>query len=116
MNLIDDTDLREILKIKDNEGQLLLTSIKYLFGIERLNQIYRENSSLSGLDFIESIINRLNIKYSISEGFKKHIPPSGPFIIIANHHFGIIDGMILIKMVCEIQPDFKMQGNYSEIT
>lgn len=112
MSLINDTDLRKILKIKENEGHWLLTSIKYFFGIERINQIYNENSSQSGLEFVDSIINRLNIKYSIPEGLKKSIPSSGPFIIISNHPFGIIDGMLLLKLVCGIRPDFKLQGNF----
>jgi len=112
MNLISDRDLRNILKIKEEDGDWLLTSIKYLLGIEKINKIYNDNYSLSGLDFIDSIINTLNIKYSISDESLKKIPATGPFIIIANHPLGVIDGLLLLKLVCKIRPDFKLQGNF----
>ena len=112
MNLISDRDLRNILKIKEEDGDWLLTSIKYLLGIEKINKIYNDNYSLSGLDFVDSIINTLNIKYSISDESLIRIPATGPFIIIANHPLGVIDGMLLLKLVCKIRPDFKLQGNF----
>jgi len=112
MNLISDRDLRKILKIKQDNSEWLITSIKYLLGIEKINKIYDDNYSLSGLDFVDSIINTLNIKYSISDESLKKIPTTGPFIIIANHPLGGIDGLLLLKLVCKIRPDFKLQGNF----
>ena len=58
MSLIKDADLRKILKIKDSEGDWLISSFKYIFGIEKINHIYNETFSLKGADFIDSIINR----------------------------------------------------------
>lgn len=112
MSLIKDADLRKILKIKDNEGEWLLSSFKFIFGIRKLNKIYNENFSLPGPDFIEWAINRLNIKYSVSDEFNKRIPSSGPFIIIANHPLGGIEGLLLLNLICKIRPDFKLQGNF----
>ena len=112
MSLINDTDLRKILKIKENEGKWIVNFIKHLIGIERLNQIYNENYTQTGLNFVDSIINKLNIKYSVSEEYKNFIPSRGPFIIVANHPLGGIDGLLLLKLICEIRPDFKMQGNF----
>lgn len=112
MSLIKDTDLRKILKIKENEGKWFVTFVRHFLGIERLNQIYKENFSYSGLDFVDSVLNKLDIKYSIPEEFKKSIPPVGPFIIIANHPLGGMDGLLLLKLICEIRPDFKLQGNF----
>jgi len=112
MNLISDRDLRSILKIKEDNGEWILAVIRYSFGIDKINKIYNENHSLPGLDFVDSIINTLNIKYSISDESLSRIPITGPFIIIANHPLGVIDGMLLLKLVCKIRPDFKLQGNF----
>jgi putative hemolysin len=112
MSLISDKDLRGFLKIKENDGKWLINCISHFLRIERINQIYNENYSKSGLDFIDSVLDSLDIKYSIPEDFKTHIPQNGPFIIIANHPLGGIDGLLLLKIVCEIRPDFKMQGNF----
>jgi putative hemolysin len=112
MSLIKDSDLRKILKINENEGKWLLSSFKYFFGIERLNKLYHENDSYSGLAFIDSVLNTLNIKYSVPEDLYERIPSSGPFIIISNHPLGGIDGLLLLKLISEIRPDFKIQGNF----
>jgi putative hemolysin len=112
MSLIKDSDLRKILKIKEEEGEWLVTSFKFFFGIEKLNQIYNENLKLSGLDFIDAVINRLGIRYSVSEEFEQRIPAKGPFIIIANHPLGGLDGLLLLRLILKIRPDFKLQGNF----
>jgi putative hemolysin len=112
MSLIKDDDLRRILKIKENEGDWIVASIKYFLRIERINKIYNENNSQSGLIFIDSILKNLEIKYQMQEEFRDRIPASGPFIIIANHPLGGIDGLLLLKLVCEIRSDFKVQGNF----
>jgi putative hemolysin len=112
MNLIKDADLRKILNIKEDEGEWLVSSFKLFFGIEKLNQLYNENSSLSGLEFIDSVINKLNIRYTTSDKFENKIPEKGPFIIIANHPLGGLDGLLLLRLICKIRPDFKLQGNY----
>jgi putative hemolysin len=112
VSLISDTDLRKILKIKDNGGKWFVTVMKHLLRINRLNKIYNENHSLTGLDFVDSMVNKLNLKYSVSEDYKKNIPVTGSFIIIANHPLGGIDGLLLLKIIREIRPDFKIQGNF----
>lgn len=112
MSLINDTDLRKILKIKDDEGEWLVTSFKFFFGIDKLNQLYNENLTLSGLDFIDSVINKLGIRYTVPEEFEKRIPVKGPFIITANHPLGGLDGLLLLRLICRIRPDFKLQGNF----
>ena len=71
MSLINDTDLRKILKIDEDEGEWLVNTFKLFFGIDKLNQLYNENSTLSGLDFIDSVINKLGVRYTVSEDFEK---------------------------------------------
>jgi putative hemolysin len=112
MNLITDSDLRKVLKIKEDEGEWLLTSFKFFFGIEKLNKLYNENLTLSGLEFIDSVIHKLGIRYSVPEEFEQRIPAKGPFIIIANHPLGGLDGLLLLRLILKIRPDFKLQGNF----
>ncbi len=56
--------------------------------------------------FIEEI--GLNIKFNESE--LKQIPAEGSFIVISNHPFGGVDGLILFKALNSIRPDIKILG------
>lgn len=109
MSLIKDSDLRKILKIKENEGDWLLTSFKFFFRIEKLNKLYNESSGRSGLEFIDNVITKLNIRYTVSKEFEKSIPLKGPFIIISNHPLGGLEGLLLLRLICGIRPDFKLR-------
>jgi putative hemolysin len=112
MSLISDSDLRKFLNIKENNRNWILANIKHFLEIDKVNKVYNDNSSKSGLDFIDSVIHNLHIKYQLTEDFRKIIPPSGPFIIIANHPLGGIEGLLILKLICEIRPDFKLQANF----
>ena len=112
MSLISDSDLRRILNIKENKGKWILGNLKHFLAIDKLNQIYRDNKSKSGLCFIDSAIKKLNIKYTVNEDLRNIIPLSGPFIIIANHPLGGIEGLLLLKLLFDLRPDFKLQGNF----
>lgn len=37
--------------------------------------------------------------------------PSGPFVVISNHPYGSIDGIILVDMFARIRQDFKVMVN-----
>ncbi len=111
-NLINDSDLLKVLKIDENTGRLIIPSIKYFLNIIRVNRIYKELAAHHGLDFVNAVLNRLNINYKTGEDWRKLIPPTGPFIIISNHPWGGIEGLILLKLICELRPDFKIQGNF----
>lgn len=112
MNLISDIELRKVLKIKKDGGVWILNLVKKFFAIEKINQIYKENGAQSGPEFIDSVISKLKIKYTVSDAFEKRIPSTGPFIIIANHPLGGLEGLLLLKLICGIRPDFRLQGNF----
>ena len=111
-NLIDDSDLIQILNINKEAEKWIIPSVKRLLKKNDINRIYSEITSIKGLDFIDSVLNRLKIKYSTDEDFDRLIPKSGPFIIVANHPWGGVEGLVLLKLICEIRPDFKFQGNF----
>jgi putative hemolysin len=92
----------------DSIGWLILKTTK----LSRINREYDKRKNLNGIDFIDSILNEFEIDFDIPEKDLKRIPKDGAFITVSNHPLGGIDGMILMKLVLEKRPDYKVIANF----
>jgi putative hemolysin len=80
--------------------------------ISAINRIYNKNKHLKDLDFFSGLLDDLQIKFEIPEEDLKRIPKDGAFITVSNHPLGGIDGILLLKLLIEKRPDFKILGNF----
>lgn len=83
-----------------------------LMKINDVNKLYSKYSELDGLAFVDAILDSLGITIEYDETTLKNIPKEGAFIAIANHPFGGIEGLILLKMLAKIRPDTKLMANF----
>ena len=89
-------------------GWLLMKVLK----IATLNKIYDRNKHLRDLEFINSLLKEFEIKFEIPPEDLKRIPKNGAFITISNHPLGGIDGILLLKLLLEQRPQFKIIANF----
>lgn len=80
--------------------------------INDVNKLYSKYSELDGLAFADAILDSLGITIEYDESTLKNIPKEGAFIAIANHPFGGIEGLILLKMLAKVRPDAKLMANF----
>lgn len=80
--------------------------------IPRINEIYRRSWSANSSEFLDLVFRELGVKIEIAQRELQNIPETGPFIIVANHPFGAIDGLALLKIVRKRRPDFKIMANF----
>lgn len=66
---------------------------------------------LTGIDFVEQVLDYFNVTYSVRDAEKQRIPTTGKVVIIANHPLGSLDGLALLKMIHEVRPDVKVLAN-----
>lgn len=83
-----------------------------LMKINDVNKLYSKYSELDGLSFVDAILDSLGITIEYDENTLKNIPKEGAFIAIANHPFGGIEGLILLKMLAKVRPDVKLMANF----
>ena len=112
MKLIDTDELLRAARLNGFAGESAAKFLMLLLRFRRMNKIYSENSHRSGIDFIDAMIDQLEIRYEINRDELAKIPREGPFITISNHPFGGIDGLLLIKLIAEIRPDYKVLPNF----
>lgn len=113
MSLVDPEEFAHFTRLKQLGMPRIAELIMELLKLDQLNAIYDEFSdSPTAVEFADAVLNKLGIEIDISPEELKRIPLTGPFITVSNHPFGGIDGVILIKLLAERRPDFKVMANF----
>jgi putative hemolysin len=89
-------------------GWMLMKILK----ISKLNRMYDRNKHLKEVDFLNGILDDLKIKFEIPEEDFKRLPKDGAYITISNHPLGGVDGILLLKLMLEKVPNFKIIANF----
>ena len=90
----------------------LVNRLFKLLAVDKVNWIHDHNFDTPGVPFTQGLLRDLNITIDIrGEEVLKNLPKEGGFITVSNHPFGALDGIMLIKIVGEYRPDFKVMVN-----
>lgn len=93
-------------------GTILGYTLLKVLRISKLNEIYNKHKDKSDLNFLNAILNEIQIRFEIPEEDLQRIPKEGAFITISNHPLGGVDGILLLKLMLEQRPDFKIIANF----
>ncbi len=63
-------------------------------------------------DFLSRGLRAQNIVYRISPEDSEDIPRQGPGVVVCNHPFGGLEGIIILHLLLQIRPDVKVMANY----
>lgn len=85
---------------------------KKISRISKLNELYARGEKMNAPEFLEFLLNDLEIKFELHEEDQKRIPKEGPFVIVSNHPLGGLDGILMMHIIGKIRPDFKVMGNF----
>ena len=113
MNLIETSDL---LKASDGlnrfGGSLVARMVMYIMRLNKINKLYSDVYDEDPNAFLDRLIEALGVTIEINEEDFQKIPADGAFITISNHPFGGLDGIILIKLLSKVRPDYKVMANF----
>ncbi len=112
MDLVSSKDISKVIHFEKFGGEVFAKFLMQLLKLNKVNKMYAENLDKSGIDFINAVIETLEFSFEVSDEDLKRIPRDKPFIVAANHPFGGIDALILIKIFAEIRPDIKAIANF----
>ncbi len=110
--LVNNSQVKNALKVKGFLGSVIASVAMSVSGFNRINKIYSHISDYQGIEFAKKLIEHLNIKCDINPKDLEYIPKTGPLIIVSNHPYGAIDGLIMLKTIGEIRPDIKILTNF----
>ncbi len=112
MELIQASDIVKAAKLDKLGGENTARILMSLLQFDKINQIYARHYDKDSMAFTHSVLNDAGIKYNISKPDLVKIPSEGGFIIIANHPYGGVEGLILLDAISEKRPDFKIMANF----
>ena len=90
-----------------------IQTVEFLSGRRKLERMYKEilDQTPSSEEIWRLIFEKLELSYRIVTGSLEEIPEEGPCIIVANHPFGVVDGVVLGHLVKQKRPKFKFLVN-----
>lgn len=93
--------------------RLLISSLEYATGRRLLEKRYNKIRAMVLLPGMiwETVLNSLNIQVQYDAFQLKKIPKDGPLVFIANHPFGVVDGLILGHLVSRVRREFTVLVN-----
>lgn len=83
-----------------------------IIGFKKINRLYSPSADLRNKEFVQDMLRRYNIKCDINENDYSCIPKDGGFVVVSNHPFGAIEGLILYDAITNVRPDFKVMANF----
>ncbi|WPJ95415.1 1-acyl-sn-glycerol-3-phosphate acyltransferase [Coraliomargarita algicola] len=113
-------DLQRVLS-GSNCPQLLIQAIapfvERALGIDGVNRIYADvHAQLDDTEndeaFFMKTLRVMGVHFEVDSQDFERIPKEGPLIVIANHPFGGIDGVVLGALIKGVRQDAKLMGNY----
>ena len=76
--------------------------------IWRLYNQYRKEYLYTGETFWDAAIRKLDLDIDYDEDALERIPKTGPLVVVANHPYGVLDGLILNQLMSKVRTDYKV--------
>lgn len=95
---------------RSRAGRAVIRSIENLSGRPRLIRMALgyEREILAGRNFWEVMSDRYGVTLNLGVDALERIPAEGPLVVVANHPFGILDGMAMGRLLSARRPHFRI--------
>lgn len=112
MKVITTEEFAKATKLDKLKMPGLAALLMEIMKINQVNDLFAQAQPKVGPDFVDAILEGCGVKIEFDERELKNIPADGGFIAIANHPYGGIEGMVLLKILCMARPDAKVMANF----
>jgi putative hemolysin len=112
MKIITTEEFAKATKLDTLKLPGLASFLMELMKINQVNDLFAQAQPKQGPEFVDAILKGCGIEIEFDERELRHIPKDGAFIAIANHPYGGIEGLILLKILTMARPDAKLMANF----
>jgi putative hemolysin len=94
-------------------AQCLEPALFKLLGLDTLRDISRRlPQEADAPGYVDALLSALHITIRANAEELERIPKTGPVVVVANHPFGCLEGLVLAKMLLTVRPDAKIMANF----
>ncbi len=112
MKIITTQEFAKATKIDKLGVPGLAALLMEVMKLNDINKVFSQNVHFSGLEFVDKIFETIGVSIDFDEDDLKNIPKTGGFIAIANHPYGGVEGLALVKLLCMARPEAKVMVNF----
>ena len=97
---------------------LLRPTFRRLAALDQISDIYSRikidypEATKDPLSFVEKALYTVGVDYHVHQEDYLRIPENGSLIVVSNHPYGGLDGLILASLMGKIRRDIKILANY----
>ena len=91
--------------------QPVFDALMKLLQVERTDDLYQTLHQGPPETFCQRLLDALGVEVRIADEDLKRIPKTGAVVAVANHPFGIVEGVALAQLLPKIRPDVKIMAN-----
>ncbi len=93
--------------------RMAIGALEVATGRNHLRRLYFQQQALAqtGASFFDLAIKALSVDLRYDAQRLAALPSEGPLVVIANHPFGVLDGIIMCALMRKARPDFLALAN-----
>jgi len=98
--------------VKNSLSRATRPAMARMLMLPELNDLYeRTVDEAPQAEFADRGLHVLGVRYSVSADDLGRIPKEGPLVVVCNHPFGGLEGLILLSLLKRVRPDAKLLAN-----
>ena len=105
-------DLKKALGLKGFFGTCAAGLGYGFLGLGKINRLFDGAADYQGREFADHLLENMNINIDVAPEQLENIPKEGGFVVVSNHPFGGIEGVMLLSVIAKVRPDFKIMANF----
>ena len=110
--VVTTSDLKNALGLKGFLGTCVAGMAYGALRLGKINRLFDGAADYQGREFADHLLENMNITIDVSAEQLENIPKEGGFVVVSNHPFGGIEGVMLLSAIAKVRPDFKVMANF----
>ncbi len=110
--VVTNSDLKKALGLKGIFGTCVAGMAYGFLRLGKINRLFDGAADYQGREFADHLLENMNITIDVAPEQLENIPKEGGFVLVSNHPFGGIEGVMLLSAIAKVRPDFKVMANF----